>query len=96
MGSYGIRWSGWSEDERTRKRFFFSLQDHCLSFFFQEILQIYIVQCCKRTRLAGRENIRGSRGHNLSLYHISTNLIPRVNSETRLDFHFDHQKLMKT
>ena len=77
--------------------FFFSLQGPLpLLFFFQEILQIYIVQCCKRARLAGRENIRGSRGHNLSLSHISTNLIPRVNSDSRLDFHFDHQKLMKT
>ena len=76
--------------------FFFISRTITSSFFFQEILQIYIVQCCKRARLAGRENIRGSRGHNLSLSHISTNLIPRVNSETRLDFHFDHQKLMKT
>ena len=76
--------------------FFFSLQGPLPLLFFQEMLQIYIVQCCERTRLAGRENIRGSRGHNLSLSHISTNLIPRVNSETRLDFHFDHQKLTKT
>ena len=76
--------------------FFFFTSRTITSPFFQEILQIYIVQCCKRTRLAGRENIRGSRGHNLSLSHISTNLIPRVNSETRLDFHFEHQKLMKT
>ena len=76
--------------------FFFSLQGplplHCL----EEILEIYIVQCCKRTRLAGRENIRGSWDHDLLLSNISSNLIPRVNSGTRLDFHFDHQKLMKT
>ena len=76
--------------------FFFTSRTITSPFFFQEILQIYIVQCCKRARLAGRENIRGSRGHNLSLSHISTNLIPRVNSDSRLDFHFDHQKLMKT
>ena len=76
--------------------FTFSLQGPLPLLFFQEMLQIYIVQCCERTRLAGRENIRGSRGHNLSLSRISTNLIPRVNSETKLDFHFDHQKLMKT
>ena len=42
------------------------------------------------------ENIRGSWGHDLLLSNISSNLIPRVNSGTRLDFHFDHQKLMKT
>ena len=92
----GIRWSGSSEDERNRKRFFFSLQGplplHCL----EEILEIYIVQCYKRTRLAGRENIIGSWDHDLLLSNISSNLIPRVNSGTRLDFHFDHQKLMKT
>ena len=76
--------------------FFFSLQGPLPLLFFSGDTTIYIVQCCKRARLAGRENIRGSRGHNLSLSHISTNLIPRVNSETRLDFHFDHQKLTKT
>ena len=81
---------------KMRELFFFKLQGPLPLLFFQEILQIYIVQCCKRTRLAERENIRGSRGHDLSLSHISTNLIPRVNSGTRLDFHFDHQKLMKT
>ena len=97
LSYHGIRWSGWSEDRRELENvfFFFSLRGPLPLLFFQEILQIYIVQCCKRTRLAGRENIRGSRGHDLSLSHISSNPIPRVNPGTRLIFHFDHHKLMK-
>ena len=39
--------------------FFFSLQGPLPLLFFQEVLQIYIVQCCKRARLAGREISEG-------------------------------------
>ena len=70
LSCHGIRWSGSSEEERTRKRFFFLLQGPLPLLCLEEILEIYIVQCCKRSRLAGRENIRGSRGHDLLLSNI--------------------------
>lgn len=48
--------------------FFFLLQGPLPLLCLEEILEIYIFQCCKRIRLAKRENIRGSRGHALYLF----------------------------